>query len=90
MCEECKNYEKKEEKKSEILSKKDCYKNECDGCSCKACADFADCDNKKCYSCKFHNGYFTYPYGSPYQSGQSQTSGSWQVYGYDGRGNNVL
>ena len=52
VCEECLNYKKVEKKEHES-----CYRNRCDGCKCKNCNDFAECDSadKKCSYCKFHN-----------------------------------
>ena len=52
MCEECLNYKKVEKKEHES-----CYRNRCDGCKCKNCNDFAECDSadKKCSYCKFHS-----------------------------------
>jgi hypothetical protein len=69
-----------------ILQKKECYKNKCDGCECRSCPDFENCESRKCPSCKFR-GYtstITYPYGG---ATWTTPSISW---GYDGRGNNVL
>jgi hypothetical protein len=51
MCEKCENY--KPPKVEQV--KMECYKNKCAECLCKSCADFNDCDNKKCSYCKFHN-----------------------------------
>jgi hypothetical protein len=69
-----------------ILQKKECYKNKCEGCDCRYCNDFENCDAKKCCSCKFR-GYtstVTYPYG-----GVTWTTPTIQ-WGLDGRGNYVL
>jgi hypothetical protein len=53
MCEKCENYKPPKVEQAKM----DCYKNKCAECKCKACADFSDCDNKKCYTCKFQKTY---------------------------------
>lgn len=85
MCEECKNYEKKP---ISIMGHKDCYKNRCDGCRCRNCNDFNECDSpdKKCGYCKYKQSYtITWPYHQTYT-----VNAQYPYWGYDGRGNNVL
>ena len=62
----------------------ECYKNRCEGCKCKNCPKFEDCDNKKCYLCKKRNhGYTTvqWPY-YPTQTVSGQTHDVWYYPGF--------
>ncbi len=78
MCEDCKNYEKVEPVKQK---KMDCFKNKCESCACKACADFAECDStdKKCSYCKYRPTHYwsvgtgTVNYNWPYDMGTAGT-----------------
>ncbi len=54
---------------SMITAHKECYKNKCEGCTCRNCNDFNECDSsdKKCGYCKHRQTYtVTWPYQQSY------------------------